>query len=345
MTPETFESILALFTLSSSSSPSSSSSSRPLDLCYHHQLYCLIPNRTRVDEDVKILSKEQEGNPPKIKMLYSHTSPSDTLLCNFNDYRQSIETLRDVIDGGTDNYDNDGSSICSSSDSVSASSATRDKKKEEMVKEKKLKVQAIDKFLVYAVRDNKMSVFGDNLRKGSPEEEDNFPSMTSKEIDLLNDLKLLVPRRDTYSSADCYWYSHPDVGQFTNRILKARAAILRRVKAMKYKEVAESLLEQKFMEGCSGVKGKGSKRKHASLLDDSHCANGAGYLINTSSPSVATLYSSSSFPTSSSLSTNGILAYGFKFHLFDLVGKESLTRCLIPSMDNQKKYMIRLPPS
>ena len=334
MTTETLESILTLLSLSC---PSSSSCS--LRLCYHHQLYCLLPNRTRVDEDVKILSKEQEGKSPLIKMLYSHTSPTDTLICSLNEYISSIEALRDDAEGDTERSDGE-----SSSGVVSASSATKHKKSEAGEEEKKLKVQAINKFLVYAARDSKMSIFGHHLRKGSPEEEDHLPSMTTNEIDLLNHLKLLVPRRDIYTSADCYWYSHPAVGQFTNRILKGRTAILQRVKAMKYKEVAESTLEQKFMEVSGRVKGKGSKRKHASLLDVSNGTDGTGYLTNSSSPSVATLYSSSSFPSTSPYSLHSAIIFGFKFHLYDLVGKESLTRHLIPSMDNQEKYMIRLPP-
>ena len=336
MTTETLESIL---TLLSFSCPSSSCSLR---LCYHHQLYCLLPNRTRVDEDVKILSKEQEGKSPLIKMLYSHTSPTDTLICSLNEYISSIEALRDNTEGDAEHSDRESSSS-SGGGVISASSATKHKKSEAGEEEKKLKVQAINKFLVYATRDSKMSIFGHHLRKGSPEEEDHLPSMTTKEIDLLNELKLLVPRRDIYYSEDCYWYSHPAVGQFTNRILKARAAILQRVKAMKYKEVAESTLEQKFMEVSGRVKGKGSKRKHASMLDVSSGTDGAGYLTNSSSPSVATLYSSSSFPSTSPYSLHSAIAYGFKFHLYDLVGKESLTRHLIPSMDNQNKYLIRLP--
>ena len=334
MTTETFESLLTLWSLCSSmptpsSSSSSSSFSCSLRLCYQHQLYCMHPNRNRVDEDVKILSKEQNGESPVIKMLYSHTSPTDTLLCRFDEYKTSVENLRDVIE----------------SSATFTRGGTKEGNIEEEEEERVLKVQAINKFLVYALKDNKMSLFGDYLRKGSANEKDNLPLMTDKEIDLLNDLKLLVPRRDTYSTADCYWVSHPAIGQFSSRVLKARAAILQRVKTMKYKEIAESILEQKFSEQSNGGrKGKGSKRKHASLIDDSSGLDGAGYLTNNSLPSVAALYSSLSNTSSLVMPQHSALTYGFKFHLFDLVGKESLTRHPIPSIDNQKKYMIRLPP-
>ena len=115
---------------------------------------------------------------------------------------------------------------------------------------------------------------------------------------------------------------------------------------MKYKEVAESILEQKFAEGGNEgkikTKGKGSKRKHACTLDGVGDSNEAGYLTNMSSaPSVTTIYSSSSIP---SAHLHSALAFGFKFHLFDLVGKESLIRHQIPCVDNQKRYMLRLPP-
>ena len=168
-----------------------------------------------------------------------------------------------------------------------------------------------------------MSVLGDELRRGLGQ----YPPLSEEEIDTLQDMKLLVPRRDAKGSADCYWFSHPYVGLFVHRILQGRKAIIQCVKMSKYRELSEIELEKRLMEGTS----RGVEKRITSPLP------GAGYKRKRSGVSAhETLRAAASSKESS------ILAYPFKFHLIDVIGSDALIRVSTPSIDGRRSFMVRI---
>ena len=123
---------------------------------------------------------------------------------------------------------------------------------------------SINKFIAW-MPDSRMSVFGDELRAGG----DNVQALSEDEITFLVSLKLLIPRRDTAAAADSFWFSHPSIGMFVQKVVKGRQAILPIVKCGKVRGVSESELFKKlFGDSNSLSKRKGQKRNRSRGLED-----------------------------------------------------------------------------
>jgi len=146
------------------------------------------------------------------------------------------------------------------------------------------------------------------------------PRLSPQEIETLVSMRLLLPRRDV-ASAECFWFSHPAVGLFVQNILRGRTDILKAVGACKNKEIAESDLEKYLSAGVVQETFRaGGKRKLADVLPP-RGADSRGVSQPMSVPK---------------------LAYAFKFHLYDVLGRDSLMRVLLPSVDGCERYLVRI---
>lgn len=250
-------------------------------LCFLHQAYSIIANRSQVDAEFKSLKL---ASKPLLKTFFSHSSPGETIVCEMSSYLASAERIIAEI-------------------------PTKEMNK------------CMKAFIVWA-SDSRMSVYAKELLVGT----DLLPPLSPENITTLVHMKFLIPRRDIHTSNECFWFSHNSLGQFVQKMSKGREQIMAIVKSSKQREIKQNELEKRLFINCSRERGR--KRKH-----NSNAEAGAGFLVAVS-PAATTTLSMSAIPPSS-------LPYGFKFHLYDVIGRGSLRRVTLPSIGGGDKFLLK----
>jgi hypothetical protein len=185
--------------------PSSSQSPR-LPLAFQHQLYCVVRDRSVVDEEVRAM--QHSGC---IRALFSHTANTDTILCLTEQYIASVENMAKCV------------------------TESRSARRVEIA-------ASLRKFLTWCDVPT-LSVIAEELHNGEGEKK--RAVLTKEDLTTLLSLHLLIPRRDTGVSSEMFWLSHPEVGTLVSKVLRARSELLVAVNDATGREMTEAELEKR----------------------------------------------------------------------------------------------------
>lgn len=210
----------------------------------------------------------------RIRALFSHTANTDTILCFTEQYVASVENMAKSVSEG------------------------RSARKVEIA-------ACLRKFLTWCDVPT-LSVMSEELQ--NVEGEKKRAVLTKEDLSTLISLQLLIPRRDTGTSSEMFWLSHPEVGGLVSKVLRARSELLVTVNEATGREMAEAELEKRCIR-------------------------------NTAATTTAT------FPTGKRkhpLMKMVSVPLGFKFHLLDLIGSAHLIRIPLPTVGvGCQRYLVR----
>lgn len=166
-----------------------------------------------------------------------------------------------------------------------------------------IKLSAIAKFKFLVLNCDHKSIFRKDMDrlldefKNASSSSDQLSRVCDSEIDYLNEIGFLRPRREATACEDVYYFSHPHLGYLVSKLLEARNLILSTVGRRRYKEISMRELMKLCASPESGSEPK-SKRQKVPI---------------------------SPFRTLTEL--------GLKFHLFDMEGNGLLRRVKAPLGD------------
>lgn len=206
----------------------------PIRGAFQSQLYCIIKNKSDVDEGV---SKLRESKSFKL-ISCKHCGLDDIFIMRLSSYLQDIELyfanhIRS-LDDSTSSSKPSSSSVTGLERSTGASL-----------------ISCKDMYLSFISQSSCMSVnAGDLLDRSSVRDSvvtstsSSRRSFSTSDVDLLVKLGFLTLRRlrDSFSAGDVYWVAHPQLGRLVGAIMGARSKLTTFIRSRKYKEIAEEEL-------------------------------------------------------------------------------------------------------
>lgn len=167
-----------------------------------HQLFSIVENKTLVHAEIQQLQKNGV-----LKLLYclNQDGPSNYFIMIMNDYSGSIQFMIDNL--------------------YLKYSCDIDSKKKELYK---MRAKSLEKFRTYSMSSKNISIFREDILK----------ELSSDEILDILESGFLSYRRDTTSTEDMYWYSHPSFGYLNEWIKLTRDYVNNTIKRKKYKEIS-----------------------------------------------------------------------------------------------------------
>ncbi len=167
-----------------------------------HQLFSIVENKTLVHAEVQQLQKNGD-----LKLLYclNQDGPSNYFIMIMNDYLWSIQFMID--------------NLCSKY------SSDIDSKKNELYM---MRAKSLEKFRTFSLSSKNISIFREDILK----------ELSSDEILDILETGFLSYRRDTTSTEDMYWYSHPSFGYLNEWIRLTREYVKNTIQRKKYKEIS-----------------------------------------------------------------------------------------------------------
>jgi len=167
-----------------------------------HQLFAIVQNKTLVHAEVQQL--KEDGI---VKLLYcsNQDGPSNYFIMIMHDYFDSIQSMIDDL------------CLKSSGDDSNDTMALH-----------KSRADSLEKFCTYAVSSKNISIFKEDIQK----------ELSSDEISDVVKAGYLSYRRDSASTEDIYWYSHPSFGYLNEWIRLTREYVTNTIQRKKYKEIS-----------------------------------------------------------------------------------------------------------
>lgn len=206
----------------------------PIRGAFQSQLYCVIKNRSDVDEGVSRLRNSNEFKLISCK----HCGLDDIFIIKLSSY------IQDVVFYFT--------TYLQSITNISSSEYKIKMKATIECKEKYLSFISNTSCMSVNADDlldnsSKSSIVGTSLSKhtsSSSSSSSSQTALTPSDIELLIKLGFLTARRlrDSVSAGDVYWIAHPQVGRLITAVTSAQSKLVTFIKSRKFKEIGEEEL-------------------------------------------------------------------------------------------------------